>query len=330
LLTFSRKELTELKVLSLNVPVRECLDLFGRMLGEKVQLVVTLDPALGDVMADSGQIHQILMNLVLNAGTAMPRGGRFGISTANLPIPCSQLSVPAAVPPGSYVLLSVSDTGIGIDPELRERIFEPFFTTRQTGHGLGLGLTTVFGIVQRHHGWIFLDSTPGVGSTFHILLPRTLSGKVDETTPSEHPSHGGKTVLVVEDDEQVRQLAVTILERTGFHVLSAGMGGDALLMAERFAGQIDLMLTDAIMPYMNGRELAERLTVLRPGLRVLFMSGYSENVITQSDVSGGINFIGKPFTAIALRQKLAEVLAAAPYQSAPSPARDPLSRDAGT
>jgi PAS domain S-box-containing protein len=312
LLTFSRKQLVEPKVVSLNHLLNESRDMLRRLLGEDIELVTTLSPVTWPVMADPGQISQVLLNLAANARDAMPEGGRMTIKIENIVLDRAA-AMQAGATPGSFVMVSASDNGMGIDQETREHIFEPFFTTKSGGKGTGLGLATVYGIVRQAGGSISVESSPGAGSTFRILLPRTnVPADTRDGLAAEEPpalaGSGMETILVVEDQPQVRKLTMAILKSRGYHVLEAATAGDALLTAERYDGAIHLMLTDVVMPYMNGVELAQRLKPLRPEVPVLFMSGYSEEVINQNDITKGLNYLSKPFTPDQLALKVRDII----------------------
>ncbi len=313
LLAFSRKQVIELKALNLNQLVSGSRDMIARLIGEDVELVTRLEPDLGNVFADGGQLHQVLMNLVVNARDAMPEGGRLTIQTANAE---SGRDLPDARV-GDYVLLVVADTGVGMDEDTRKRVFEPFFTTKREGVGTGLGLATVYGIVEQCGGWIELTTAPGKGARFTIGLPRTAASSSHDDPPEELDAVGGaETVLVVEDQDEVRRLAMMVLKTHGYRLLEAGNGGEALVIARRHTGPIHLMLTDVVMPGINGKELADRLRPLRSDMRVLFMSGYSDNVIANGGVLGGdVDYIAKPFTAQGLVSKVRAILSAAPARA---------------
>ena len=310
LLTFSRKQIIKPTPLDLNVLVGDMKQMLQRMVGEDVEVSTALGPALGLVRADADQMSQILINLAANARDAMPGGGRLCVRTANLqPGDCPAVGEMGALS-GSAVLLAVSDNGVGMTYETRQNIFEPFFTTKERGRGTGLGLSTVYGIVKQNGGFIDVQSELGKGAAFSIYLPR-----IDERPANREgavsvaaPVRGSETILVVEDHEGVRGLIVGALELCGFHVLQASDGQDALLQAKH-AGTIDLLLTDVIMPGLNGKEVADRLTVLRPGIKVLFISGYSEEVIAHRGVlDAGVDYLPKPFTPDALATKVREIL----------------------
>jgi len=311
LLAFSRKQVLQPKVLDLNDVVVETNKLLRRLIGEDIDLLTVLEPSLGKIKADPGQIGQVLMNLSVNARDAMPRCGKLTIETSNIYIDEEYARRHVSVTPGWYVMLAVSDTGCGMDDATRERIFEPFFTTKEVGKGTGLGLSTVFGIVKQSGGNIWVYSEVGRGTTFKIYLPRT--DKTVETfeASSNHDEApaGTETVLLVEDEEIVRDMTHEILRMSGYHVLESSRGSEALAVCEQHKGPIHLMLTDVVMPQMSGRELAERLMPLRPEMRVLYMSGYTDDAIVHHGVlDEGMAFIEKPFTPNALARKVRESL----------------------
>ena len=285
--------------------------MFNRLLGEDVVLSLECAPSLGQVFADEGQIQQVLMNLAINARDAMPDGGRLIIETANVEMKESN-NHRVIVKPGPYVLLSVSDTGAGMDAETQEHIFEPFFTTKEVGKGTGLGLAMVYGIVKQNEGYIWVYSELGQGTTFRIYLPRVDTEGIQDDLNDERVtilSRGTETILVVEDDGALRQLVCSTLNEPGYTVLEANNGKDAIQVAEQHGSTIHLLLTDIIMPEMNGRELANTLTGLYPGIKVLFMSGYSKGIIDRHGVlDPGTFFLPKPFGPDNLAQKVREVL----------------------
>jgi len=308
LLAFSRKQLLETRVLNLNELLQHTERLLRRLIGEDVEFVTHLDPALGQVKADPSQVDQILMNLAANARDAMPQGGRITIETRNVEIAADYPRTHPEVPPGLYVLLSISDTGCGMQPETLERIWEPFFTTK--GEGTGLGLATIYGIVKQSGGHVEVESEPGAGATFRVYLPRIdLRAAADCPEPLS-PLAGSETVLVVEDEAMVRNFVRSVLELSGYTVLEARDGDDAVSTAREHGGPIHLLLTDVVMPGgMGGREVAEQLVQLRPDLKVLFMSGYTDDAVVRHGVQHqGVAFIQKPFTPAALTGKLRELL----------------------
>ena len=268
---------------------------------------------LGNVLVDRGQLEQVIVNLAVNARDAMPSGGSLMIETADVQLDEAYASVHPGSQPGAYTVISVTDTGHGMEPLIRARVFEPFFTTKEKGKGPGLGLSTVWGIVTQSGGWVAVHSAPGAGSTFKVFLPRVSAARDTYTAPRSHPPpslNGSETVLLVEDEPQVRTIVRTTLQRHGYHVLEAQNAGDAFLICEQHHAIIDLLLTDVVMPRVSGPELAERLLAMRPKLRVLFVSGYTENAfkrMTTLDTFPGA-FMPKPFTPDALLRKVREVL----------------------
>ncbi|HEU5040926.1 MAG TPA: response regulator, partial [Gemmatimonadales bacterium] len=310
LLAFSRRQVLQPRVLSLNATVAELDGMLRRLLGPEVTLETDLDPALWYVLADPGQIEQVLMNLVVNARDAMPRGGRLRVATANRTIAAGE-ERPGGPRPGVYAAVAVTDTGTGMDSDIQARIFEPFFTTKEPGKGTGLGLSTVYGIVQQSGGHVLVESAPGRGSTFTVLLPRhDGSGAALPARADRRILPGGtETLLLVEDEAAVRSSARRLLERHGYAVLEARHGADALRIVEEGPGEVDLVLTDVVMPEMGGRELVERLRARRPSLKVLFMSGYTEKSITPDGVMPPhTGFVEKPFTVEQLLRRLREIL----------------------
>src|SRR6267378_1634693 len=306
LLAFSSRQALKPVVLDVNHLVKNVGKMLRRLIGENIELTTEPAPDVDSVCADPGQLEQVLVNLVVNARDAMPQGGRLTIATANLAV--AEGAVP--VPPGRYVVLRVTDTGTGMDAVTMERAFEPFFTTKPRGKGSGLGLATVYGIVRQSGGHVEVESRPGAGTTFRIYLPRVEAvAEQGAASTAVAPARGAETVLVVEDDERVRLLARKELEQAGYRVLVAAGGKEALAAAEGHDGPIDLLMTDVVMPEMSGRTLSRRLTQRHPALKVLYMSGYSDEDIAQHGVfEAGTAFIKKPFTPSLLTKKLREVL----------------------
>jgi PAS domain S-box-containing protein len=310
LLAFSRRQVLQPKVVNLNSLVSETNKMLRRLIGEDVEAATVLDPKLGQVRADPGQIVQVIMNLAVNARDAMPNGGKLIIETANVTLPAGTVSQGVSVPPGRYVMLAVSDTGSGMSTETQGRIFEPFFTTKPVGEGTGLGLATVGGIVEQSGGHIFVDSEMGRGTNFKVYLPR-----VDEVAELAAPQkdstelQGSETILLVEDDLTLRGLVQESLQTMDYNVLVAGSGEEALRVLERHPAAIDLLMTDVIMPQMSGPELAQVVSTLRPGMKVLYMSGYTDDKLRDVPHAGAeVAWIQKPFQLQDLAQKLREVL----------------------
>jgi PAS domain S-box-containing protein len=311
LLAFSRRQVMEIKVLDLNTVLRDLDKMLRRMIGEDIELITLLAEDLGRAKADVGQIEQVIMNLVVNAKDAMPSGGKLTIETANVELDESYVRSHVDVKQGHYVMFSVSDTGVGMSPEVRERIFEPFFTTKEKGKGTGLGLSTTYGIVKQSEGHIWVYSEPGKGTTFKIYLPRVNEPLEDirkEVLKEELP-RGSETILIVEDEEEVRKLAGEVLKRQGYRILETFNGDDALVVCEGRKGPIHLMLADIVMPGKSGSELAKLLKPLCPEIKILYMSGYTDNAIVRHGVlEKGVNYIQKPFTMEGLVRKVREVL----------------------
>jgi two-component system, cell cycle sensor histidine kinase and response regulator CckA len=311
LLAFSRQQVLAPQVLDLNVVVANVDRLLRRLLGEDIELHAVLESSLARVKADPGQIEQVILNLAVNARDAMPRGGKLTVETANAVLDETYARERVEVKPGAYVMLAVSDTGTGMDPETCSHIFEPFFTTKDPTKGTGLGLSTVYGIVKQSEGHISVYSEPGIGTTFKIYLPQ--ADATEESLPAQPAAAasdtGSETILLVEDEDGVRGLVRQVLKRKGYSVLEARDGGEALLTCEHFHEPIHLLLTDVVLAHMSGRELAERLSALRPEMKVLYMSGYTDDAIVQHGVlSQETAFLQKPFTTDALARKVREVL----------------------
>jgi two-component system, cell cycle sensor histidine kinase and response regulator CckA len=310
LLMFSRQQVLEPKVLDLNEVVSSLDRILARALGENAELSLLLDPAVGRIRADRSNIEQVCMNLVVNARDAMPQGGRLTIETSNVELDEAFVREHLGTEPGPYVLMAVSDTGVGMDRATRARAFEPFFTTKAPGKGTGLGLSTVFGIVQQSGGGIWLYSEPGQGTTFKLYLPR-VDAELDCRPPSVVPAalRGTETVLLVEDEEQVRAVATRILERNGYHVLVPKSAEEALRLAGEYAGPIALLVTDVVMPRISGTELSARMLQLRPQLKVLYVSGYTDGGIgAHRMLEDGASFLQKPFTTDSLARKVRSVI----------------------
>jgi len=310
LLAFSRKQLLELKVVDVNAIVADMERLLRPLIGENIDLTTKLTPNLGHTRADAGQLEQVIMNLVVNAKDAMPTGGRIVIQTSEEELDAVRREH-SLIQPGSYILLSVSDTGAGMDKETQSRIFEPFFTTKEKGKGTGLGLSTVYGIVKQSGGYIFAHSESGAGTTFRIYLPKVLdpAGQPGAVKQPQVATGGSETVLLVEDEESVRELVRETLKSKGYSVMEAPDGIQGMKVAESFEGKIDILITDVAMPGMSGHELAKRVAASRPGIKILFLSGYTEDAIIHEGVlDPGTAFLQKPFTLQALARKVREVL----------------------
>jgi two-component system cell cycle sensor histidine kinase/response regulator CckA len=312
LLAFSRRQILEFMVFDLNTILRDLDKMLHRIIGEDIELVYLLSDRLGKIKTDPGQIEQVILNLAVNARDAMPSGGKLTIETANVFLDESYTQSHADVKPGPYVMLSVTDTGCGMAKEVEEHIFEPFFTIKEKGMGTGLGLSTVYGIVKQSGGDIWVYSEVGQGTTFKIYLPREEEEPLEEVREKvvkEELLRGSETLLVVEDDEELRKLAVRFLQKQGYKVLEASQGDEALSIYGRHDEPIHLLLTDVVMPGMSGRELSERLTSLRPEIKILYMSGYTNGAIVHQGVlEQGVNLLLKPFTPEALARKVHEVL----------------------
>jgi two-component system, cell cycle sensor histidine kinase and response regulator CckA len=311
LLAFGRKQMLQPEILDLNGIVADMSAMLRRLIGEDIELAAVAQPDLGSINADPGQVQQIIMNIAVNSRDAMPSGGKLTIETANADLDENYVREHPIVAPGSYVMLAISDNGIGMDAETQSRIFEPFFTTKEKGKGTGLGLSTVYGIVKQSNGFIWVYSEPGKGTTFKIYFPR-VKGEISQTASevnSECGSCKGETVLIAEDEEAVRALASRMLRARGYSVLEASDGVEALRLAQEYVGPIHLVLTDVIMPGMGGSMLVHQLEEARPGIKSLYISGYADNSIVHHGVlDSTVAFLQKPFTLEGLTRKLREVI----------------------
>lgn len=311
LLAFSRKQVLEPKVLDLNSIVADVEKMLRRLIGEDVGLEIISSPTLGRVKADRGQIEQVILNLAVNARDAMPRGGQLKIETMNADLDEDDARRKRYVVPGHYVMLQVSDTGMGMTAEVQAHIFEPFYTTKEQGKGTGLGLATVYGVIKQSGGYIWLESEIGKGSKFQVYLPRS-EGAVVEPVRNAPPliAHGLGTILVAEDEPSLRKLTCNMLKEVGYTVLEAEDAPKAIEIAKHYECDIDLLLTDVVMPGMSGRELAENLSLKCPGMKILYMSGYTDGAVAAHGIlESGIVILRKPFSRVQLQQSVAEMLA---------------------
>jgi len=318
LLAFSRRQVMQPEALDVNAAIRGMEAMLRRLVGENIRIRTRLAPRLWRVLADAGQLNQVLMNLVVNARDAMPHGGSIVLETSNVTVAAGDPSVPPNAAPGEYVVLAVRDTGLGMDEETRKHVFEPFFTTKQPGSGTGLGLATVYGIVVQSAGFVSFDSEPSKGTVFRVYLPRaTQPGRKSRTFPASREISGrGKTILLAEDEADVAALVERSLAEQGYRVLKGATGEEALRAAESHAGPIDLLLADVVMPEMSGPQLAERLRLSRPGMRVLFMSGYPDSALLLHGVLHvKEHFLAKPFTPGQLARSVAAALSCQDSQS---------------
>jgi PAS domain S-box-containing protein len=311
LLAFSRRQVLQPEILSLNLVVEHMKEMMQRLIGEDVDLVFAGSSELGNVRADASQVQQVLMNLAANARDAMPRGGRLTVETANVTLDQVYATDHVAVQPGDYVLLAVSDNGTGMDEMTRSHAFDPFFTTKEKGKGTGLGLSTVYGIVKQSGGNIWIYSEPGRGTTFKIYLPRVAASlsKRELPVPEKLRPPREATVLLVEDEAMVRRLVRQVLTNSGYQLLEAANGAEALELVRGHEGRLDLMVTDVVMPQMSGPELANQLRATHPGTPVLYMSGYTDEAVVHHGVlERGANFLQKPFGPEDLRRKIQQIL----------------------
>jgi two-component system cell cycle sensor histidine kinase/response regulator CckA len=311
LLAFSRKQFLEPRVISVNTVVNGIEKLLRRLIGDDIELATTLDDHIHSINADPGQLEQVLINLAVNARDAMAQGGRIHITTANTMLSADHNGRQLSAAPGEYVMIAVSDTGTGMTREVQQRVFEPFFTTKGLGKGTGLGLSTVYGIVKQSGGDLWVYSEPGKGTTFKVYFPRAMDSDVEIAFKEEieSPTRGHETVLVVEDDPALRALSARVLEANGYTVLLARNGLEALAIASGHSGHIDMVATDVVMPKMNGRPLVEKLMETRGEMRVLFMSGYTDDeVMRRGVIDGRTAFLQKPFTPAQFAKKVRDVL----------------------
>jgi signal transduction histidine kinase len=311
LLAFARKQLIEPRVMNLNQLISDMEGFIRRLIGELIELSILLAPDLGSVRVDIHQLEQVVINLVINARDAMPQGGRLAIETANVVLDTVYAGDHIDVTAGRYILLTVGDTGVGMDAAVQEHLFEPFFTTKGPGKGTGLGLATCYGIVKQHGGYILPYSEPGRGTLMKVYLPRVDAPLDPLPSADAHPNaRGEETILLVEDEGTVRELAARVLRGQGYTVLEAGDGLEALQVIEQeHSTRIDLLVTDVVMPRLGGGELAERLIAMRPGIRVLFTSGYTEDTVLHAgQFATGTHFLHKPFSPAALAQKVRAIL----------------------
>jgi PAS domain S-box-containing protein len=326
LLAFSRQQMLQPRLLDLKDILKRTQVLLARLIGENIQFTISLEPSLGQVKADPGQIEQVLLNLAVNARDAMPQGGRLRIEARNVELDDSYKDAHQPVVPGRYVMLAVEDTGSGMDRDTQSRIFDPFFTTKELGKGTGLGLATVYGIVKQSAGYIWVYSELSKGTIFRVYLPRVdeSTRPVEQKEPDSLISRGCETILLVEDSDSLRELAQEYLESVGYNVLKAASGKEALQQAREFNGTIHLLLTDVVMPEMSGPELASQMASLRPGIKVIFTSGYTDDTVArQGALDPGVTFIQKPYRPKALARKIREVLGE-PAQTGESPVASQL------
>jgi two-component system, cell cycle sensor histidine kinase and response regulator CckA len=312
LLAFSRKQVIQPRTLELNDAVEDIAKMLARLIGEDIELSIIPGAALGRIKADPSQLEQVILNLAVNARDAMPTGGKLTIETGNVYLHQQYATTYAPVPPGRYVMLAVSDNGTGMSAQTRARIFDPFFTTKEKGQGTGLGLATVHGIVHQANGYIRVDSEVGQGSTFRIFFPRVdeEADPTSDASPGENKIiRGSETILLLEDEPSFRKMTADFLERAGYSVLVADSASAATQIAQLHPTTIHLMLSDVVMPEISGPQLAKFISALRPGMRVLFMSGYTDGALEQKEILlQGVAFIQKPFSWSTLALKIRETL----------------------
>ena len=309
LLAFGRKQMLQPSIMDINALVRDAETMLRRLIGEDIELVTDLRPSIGCILADPGQVYQVVLNLVVNARDAMPRGGRIAVATADVTIGEDEARHEMDTKPGDYVMLAVSDTGHGMSPEILAHLFEPFYTTKEVGKGTGLGLSTAYGIVKQSGGHISVESALGHGSTFRVYLPRA-EGRINgESAVDPETVHGSETVLLVEDEEVVRQFARSVLEQAGYKVIEAANGQEALRRMQEPGRQVDAVLTDVVMPEMGGRELGEQVARLKPGVPVLYLTGYAEDSTPRDEaIPSGAVCLRKPFKPHELTARIREAL----------------------
>ena len=310
LLAFSRRQIIQPRLMNVNAVIEQTEKMLHRLLGEDIQLVFELKAESGNIKADPNQIIQAIVNLAVNARDAMPTGGRIVVETANVHLDESYVRTHLGVQPGDFVMIAMTDTGHGMDAATRQRIFEPFFTTKEQGKGTGLGLATVYGMVKQAGGDIWVYSEVGTGTAFKLYFPR-VHETLSELTAAQidHRTSGGETVLVVEDENAVRDLTVRMLKQLGYVVLAAASGSEAVAISNAYADRIALLVTDVVMPQMSGRQVADALLTARPDIKVLYLSGYTEStVIHHGVIDGAVDFLPKPFSREALGGKVREIL----------------------
>jgi len=312
LLAFSRRQIIQPRVINVNAVVENTEKMLRRLIGEDIHLLLHLAPEIGNIKADPSHIEQAIVNLVVNARDAMPQGGRISIETCNVVLDENYARSHMGVRPGPFVMIAVSDTGHGMDAETKRRMFEPFFTTKSHGKGTGLGLATVYGSVKQMGGDIWVYSEPNQGSTLKMYFPRITeaAGAIGEEESAPPPAEAGETILVVEDEKAVRELTVRILGKLGYRVLVASGGEEAIAISQSYADEISLLLTDVVMPNMSGRQVADKLLGTRPGLKILYLSGYTDTTVVHHGVlETGLDFLPKPFSREVLARKIRDVLA---------------------
>jgi CheY-like chemotaxis protein len=311
LLAFSRRQIMQPRVINLNVVIGQTENMLRRLIGEDIELVMSLGTDTGNIKADPNHIEQAIVNLAVNSRDAMPLGGQITIETGNVQIDETYVKTHMGVTPGEYVMIAVSDTGHGMDSATRQNIFEPFFTTKQRGKGTGLGLATVYGVVKQSGGDIWVYSEPGKGTTFKLYFPRVAEAVSPGVTEDleQLRREAGETVMLVEDETQVRDLEARILTQLGYTVLAAANGEEAMDVSRAYTGEISLLVTDVVMPNMSGKQVADALLSSRPGLRVLYLSGYTENTVVNHGVlDSNVDFLSRPFSREALARKIREIL----------------------